>query len=211
MKRFVLSALGLAAAGAFLAGCTTFHENQPGKTATEELIVSHAAELAADKIASIASAVPAGQRAFVDDTHFKGDNADYGVSAIRGALLKRGLILAAGKADSDITIEIRMGAMSIDMRDTLFGLPPLAVPLPGTLTAFATPELSIYSRTQRTGAAEFAAFAYDSKTGRPIAFVGPLGGERLIDQKTYLTVFTTGPRDEQPTWTDAKAKEKDSR
>jgi hypothetical protein len=190
-----------------LAGCTTFHETQPPRTATEQLIMAHAAEIAADKLAS---AMPRGQRAFVDDSHFKGDDSDYGVSAIRAALLKHGLILATAKPDSNITIEIRMGALAIDMRDTLVGLPPLDVPVPGTLSAFNTPEVSAYSRTQRTGVAEFAAFAYDTKTGRPIAFVGPVGGERRIDQKKFLTVITAGRRDEPPGGTAQEAKDKDT-
>ncbi len=208
MTRSALASLGcIVALGLMLAGCTTFHETQPPRTASEQLIMAHAAEIAADKLAS---AMPTQAKAFVDDSHFKGDDADYGVSAIRAAFLKHGLILTPDRGSSDIVVEIRMGALSIDMTDKLFGLPPLSVPLPGTLTAFATPELSIFSETKRKGAAEFAAFAYDSRSGRPIAFVGPVGGERTIDQRKILTVFGAGRRDEPPGWSEEEAREKAS-
>jgi hypothetical protein len=188
-------AAACAAAMFLIGGCTTYNQTQPPRTATEQLILAHAAEMAADKLAA---ALPTGSRAFIDDTHLKGDTADYAVAAIRAACLKHGLILATAKPDSDITVEVRMGALSIDEKDVLFGLPPLSVPLPGTLTAFSTPELSVFSETSRKGVAEFAAIAYDTKTGHPIAVINPVGGERDLLQRKFLTVLIFGSRVEGP-------------
>jgi hypothetical protein len=176
-----------------MTGCTVVRETQPGHTATEELLVSHATEIAAEKLAG---ALPSGRRAFVDDQHLRGDDADYAVSAIRAACLRHGLLLASDKASSDIVVEVRMGAASIDSKDTVLGIPAVAVAVPGTLTALPIPELSAYSKARRKGTVELAAFAYDSRTGAPVAFVGPTGGERLLEETKILTVFGKGSREE---------------
>ncbi len=190
-----LCAVALCAAPVLLAGCTIVRETQPAHTASEELLVSHAAEIAADKLAG---ALPKGKRVFVDDAHLKGDGADYMVSAIRGDCLKYGLRLAPDKGSAQIVVEVRMGAMSIDSEDTLLGIPAVNVAAPGTLTAVPIPELSAYSRARRRGTAELTAFAYDAKTGDPLAFIGPMGGARQIEKTKILTVFGSGDLTEDP-------------
>jgi hypothetical protein len=134
----------------------------------------------------------------IDVSHFKGDGSDYAISAINAAFLKRGLILVADRKTSKVTVELRMGALSIDQQDTVFGLPATTLPIPGTVTAFPIPEISFYSAARRTGVAEFSAFAYDSTSGAPIAFAGPVGGERKLVQRHILTVFGFGQRVEPP-------------
>jgi hypothetical protein len=181
--------------GLLLSACTVVRETQPMHTATEELLVSHATEIAADKLAA---ALPSGRRAYVDDLHLKGEDADYAVSAIRAACLRHGLLLAPDKASSDIVIEVRMGAASIDSKDTVLGIPALAVAVPGTLTALPVPELSAYSKAMRKGTVELAAFAYDAHTGQPVAFIGPTGGERVLQETKILSIFGSGSRVEQP-------------
>ena len=178
-----------------MTGCSVVRETLPVHTATEELLVSHAAEIAAEKLAG---ALPTGRRAFVDDQHLRGDRSSYAISAIRAACLKHGLLLAPDRASSDIVVEVRMGAASIDSKDTVLGIPAVAVAIPGTLTAIPIPELSAYSRARRKGTVELAAFAYDTHTGQAIAFVGPTGGERLIEESRVLTIFGSGSRVEQP-------------
>jgi hypothetical protein len=187
--------LGLLMPGLLVTGCTVVRETQPVHTATEELLVAHATEIAAEKLAG---ALPSGRLAYVDDLHLKGEGADYAVSAIRAACLRHGLLLAPDKVSSDIVVEVRMGAASTDSEDTVLGLPAVAVAIPGTLTAVPIPELSVYSHIKRRGTTELAAFAYDAHTGRPVAFVGPTGGERSIQESKILTIFGSGGREEQP-------------
>lgn len=178
-----------------MTGCTTVRETLPAHTATEQLLVSHATEIAADKLAA---ALPSGGRAFVDDAHMKGDGADYAVSAIRAACLRHGLRLAPDRASSDLVIEVRMGADSIDSADTVLGFPAVNMAIPGTLTAVPIPELSAYSRHRRKGATELSAFAYDARTGRAIAFVGPVAGQRQLEEWKILSVFGSGSLVEEP-------------
>ena len=178
-----------------LGGCTTLRETQPTHTATEELLMSHAAEIAAGKLAL---GLPHGSQVFVDASRVKGDGSNYAVSAVRAAFLRQGLELVADKAKSAITVELRMGALSVDQRDVVFGLPEGFIPIPGTVSAFPIPEISVYSENLRRGVAEFAAFAYDTRTRAPLAFVGPVGGERNLVQKRYFTLFKRGARLEAP-------------
>ncbi len=178
-----------------LSGCTVVRETTPSRTATEQLLVSHAVEIAADRLAAV---LPTGQRAFVDTTYVRGDSADYAVSAIRAACLRHGLLLAPDKASSDLVVEVRMGAASFDAVDTVLGLPAMSVYVPGAFTTVPIPELSFFSRHQRRGAAELSAFAYDAKSGRALAFVGPASGQRDLDQVKVLSIFGAGGLQEEP-------------
>lgn len=178
-----------------LAGCATYRETQPAQTATQQLLISHAAEMAA---ARLAAALPLRTAVFVDAAHFKGEGSDYALGAIEAALLRRGMTLAPDRKSSRVTLALRMGALSIDQKDTILGLPETTLPIPGTITAFTIPEISVYSAKDQIGKAEFAAFAYDTATGAPIAFAGPVGAQRKLVSHHYLTVFGTGSQLERP-------------
>jgi len=189
----------VAAAGALIAplvsGCVTYRETQPAHAATELLLTSHAAEIAADKLAT---ALPTRATVFLDVSHFNGDSADYAIGAIDAAFMRHGMTLTSDKKSAKVTVELRLGALSIDQKDVVFGLPAETLPIPGTITAFPIPEISFYSSNRRIGVAEFSAFAYDSASGAPIAFAGPVSGERRLVQKRYLTFITRGKRLEAP-------------
>jgi hypothetical protein len=193
--RNALAAVGSTAVLLTAAGCTTYHETQPPQSATQQLLESHAAEIAADRLAAD---LPRASAVFVDATHLKGDGSDYALAAIEASLLRHGMILTPDQKGSKITLAVRMGALSMDQKDTVFGLPAGSVPIPGTVTAFPIPEISFYSTYLRVGKAEFAAVAYDTATGAPIAFSGPVGGERRLVQRRYLTFFGGGHRLEAP-------------
>lgn len=172
-------------------GCTTYRETQPAATATQQLLEAHAAEIAADKLAA---ALPAHDPVFIDASHFKGDNSDYALSAIRAACMKHGMTLAADAKSSKVTVEVRLGALSIDQKDAVLGIPSMTLPVPGTLTALPIPELAIYAEAHRTGKAEFSAFAYETANGAPIAAVGPFGGKRDLRDRTVLLFFHSGQK-----------------
>lgn len=185
----------LAALCLLLTGCTSVRETQPPHTATEQLLVSHATEIAADGLAAV---LPIGRKAFVDNTYMKGDGADYAISAIRAACLRHGLLLAPDKATSDLVVEVRMGADSVDSRDTVLGIPSVNLVIPGTLTAVPVPELSVYSHHQRKGATELSAFAYDTRTGRALAFIGPVAGQQDLEESKIISIFGSGSLEEPP-------------
>ena len=194
-RRLLIAALSGGLAAFALSGCTSLRETQPTHTATEELLMSHAAEIAAGHLAD---ALPPDSSVWIDASRFKGDGSDYALSAIEAAFMKHGLILAADQKSSHLTVALRMGALSIDQSDTILGLPAGYLPIPGTLSAFPIPEISVYSSNRRVGVAEFSAYAYVTATHQPVAFAGPVAGERKLILKKYLTVFGSGSRVEEP-------------
>ena len=71
----------------FLSACSTATESNPPRTATEQLLISSAAERAADKLSF---GIPKGTKVFVDSGNFEGYDGKNAISAIRTSLLKQG-------------------------------------------------------------------------------------------------------------------------
>lgn len=180
---------------ALVCGCATPVETRPGRTATEQLLVSHAAERAAKQLAL---PIPAGAAVFLDTVNFIGEGADYAQSAVREGLLSRGATLALSREKADIIVEIRMGALSIDQISRVLGVPSLQLPISSTFTVVTIPELSIYSRKDRTGVAEFSAFAYDARTGRPIAVEVRAAGTTTMRSHKLLMILPWGEQEVRP-------------
>ena len=184
----VLAALALSA-------CATANETSPARTATEQLLVAHAAERAASQFAL---ALPKGGKVFLDTSNFRGEGSEYAASAIREAILARGNPLIQTREGSDVVVEIRLGALSIDNMQRIIGIPRLTLPITSTFTVVTIPELSAYSRRDRTGVAEFSAFAYDTRTGQPIALGARVAGTAKIRSHTLLMVLPWGQQEVRP-------------
>ena len=78
-----------------LAGCSTERGSQPLRTATEELLISSAADRAAGQLSL---AIPARTKVFLDDKYFQGYDQGYALAAIRTQFLKSGLALVDDRA-----------------------------------------------------------------------------------------------------------------
>ena len=187
------AAVLISAAG--LASCATSQETNPSRTATEQLLISHAAERAAQQFTL---ALPAGARVFFDTTYFQGEGSDYAISALRETVLKQGRPLSPSREQSDVVVELRMGALSLDRMNRVLGIPRLTVPVSSDLNTATIPELSLYSRRDSQGVAEFSAFAYDSKTGAPVALGGRFSGGTRIRSHTLFMIFSWGQRQVRP-------------
>jgi hypothetical protein len=183
MSRFWTVALaGLLVA--LLSGCTTVRQTDPQRTATEQLLISTAADRAA---ASIVLDLGPERKAFLDATNFEGIDGKYAIAAIRSSLLKKGTRTVADKKDADTIVEIRSGALSIDKRETLVGLPSIDIPIP-LAGDFGTPEIALYKSEEQEGIAKFAATAYDAKDGRFLGESTPPLGRSHIKRRVVLVV-----------------------
>ena len=152
-----------------LAGCTTERESNPPRTATEQLLISTAADRAATQmLASFAS----GTKVFVDAQYFEGLDSKYTIGAIRDQLAKDGAHLVADRASADAVVEIRSGAQSIDQTATLFGLPAIDLPVPLS-GSFKFPEIALFKKAQQIGTAKVAMTGYNQKDGTYAFTVGP--------------------------------------
>jgi hypothetical protein len=173
---FALSPLFLATA------CLSMRESHPERTATEQLLISHAAEKAA---AALDFGVAPGTRVFVEAANFEGVDAKYAIAAIRAAALRQDLALADDKGQAAAIIEIRAGALSIDQRDMLVGIPDFDVPIPlaGDL---GIPEIALYKNDKAQGVAKFSAATYGARDGKLIAISTPPARSAFAEQTVLL-------------------------
>ena len=190
MCRFAIAAPSHWAAvlcSCLLAACSTDRETDPQRTATEELLISTAADRAAEHLALD---LGPGKKAFLDTTNFDGTDAKYAIATIRSSLLRHGTDFVGDKKDADAIIEIRAGALSIDKHALLVGVPSFNIPIPLT-GPLATPEIAFYKDEEQQGIAKFAATAYDAKDGHFIAESTPPLGRSLLRKQEVLVVSWT--------------------
>ena len=177
------------------AGCASTSESNPGRTATEQLLMARAADRAVD---GLRLPIPPGSRVFVESRYFQGEGSAYATSAVRGALSEAGYALAEEKSQADAVFELRAGALSLEQMRRVVGLPPLAVPINENFNVVSMPELSLYSRRDRVGVAEFSGFVYDARTGAPLGAVSPMVGEYRIRSHKLLMMVTWGQQSARP-------------
>ena len=187
---FVASALALA-----VGACASTSETNPSRTATEQLLVARAADRAVE---GLVLPIPQGSRVFVDDAYFRAENAPYAVSAIRSALSEAGYALVPSKQEAAAVLELRAGALSLEQMRRVFGLPEMRVPINDSFNVVSLPELSIYSRRDRVGVAEFSGFLYEPKTGAPLGAVLPMTGEFRISSHKLLMIVAWGQQSVEP-------------
>jgi len=191
----VRSLIAVLAAAGTLTACASTSETYPSRTATEQLLVARAADRA---VQGLTLPIPAGSRVFVDATFFQAENSAYAVSAIRSALSEAGYAMAQSKNEADAVFELRAGALSMEQMRRVFGLPEMRVPISESLNVVSLPELSIYSRRDRVGVAEFSGFLYEPRTGAPLGAVVPMTGEFRIRSHKLFMVAAWGQQTVEP-------------
>lgn len=183
-----------------LGGCTTMRESQPQRTAREQLLISTAADRAAERLNL---EIPAGTRLFVDATYMEGTDSKYALGAVRDRLLRNGARLVEKREQADAVVEVRAGALSIDEQQMLVGIPSWDVPVPLAGGAFKVPEVAFYKEKERVGVAKLAATSYAVADGKLIDSTGPQFGYAHETEKTvllFLSWRTTDLPEEKAFW-----------
>ena len=176
--------LGVFIASTLLADCTAYRTTSPRGSAEQELLISTAADRAAE---ALAAQVPTGLTAWIDTEALPRREHPYAIGAIEDALLRRGVKLVGDRGSAEAVVLPRAGMLSTDERSTLFGVPALPLPLaPGVVM----PALSIFSQNKADGAAKFAASVYDAKSGKLLVSTDPSFGFSHQESGTVLFVFT---------------------
>jgi len=175
---------GVVAALLLLTGCTAERSTSPNRSAQETLLITTAADRAAE---ALAAQVPANLTAWIDVSGFSAEDQAYGLAAIQDALLRHGVRLVADRNKADAVILPRAGMLSTYEKSTLVGIPSLPAPLAPGLTI---PALSLYSQSLAKGTAKFAASVYDPRTGRLIVSSDPAYGFSQADSGVVLLFFT---------------------
>ena len=175
MQRCAISIPAILLSTLMLASCAVERATSPARTATEELLISSAADRAAEKLAE---QVPVNIKVLLGTTSVASVDERYATAAIRDRLLRRGVILVDEKASADVVVEVRTGALSTDERSVYVGTPPIQLPaVPGVATTgIPLPSLSVFKRSATKATAKFEAIGYDAKTGELVVATEPQYG-----------------------------------
>jgi hypothetical protein len=174
----------LAAATLLVSGCTTIRATSPARSTQEMLLITTAADRAAE---ALAAQVPANLTAWIDASGFSAQDAQYGLATIQDALLRHGVRLVSDRAKADAVILPRAGTLSTDERNTLIGIPALPNPF---MPSVGIPAVALYSQSDLKGTAKFAATIYDNKTGKLIVSTDPAYGFSRENDGTVLIFFS---------------------
>jgi hypothetical protein len=188
-------ALLLLAAVVLLGGCATVRTTDPNRTATEQMLLSKAAEKAVQQL----STAPLHDReVYVNTEYYDSIDSSYVLGELRAHLLEHGVRLAQSEEDANVIVEVRSGGIGIDRYNYLLGIPPIFVPAgdnvggvnvnSGTLV---TPELALIKRIRQLGYASVAFVAYWKDTGEVLASSGPFVGRTRREDWWF---FGIGPR-----------------
>ena len=157
---------------AAVSACSTRRESNPPRTATEQLLISEAADRAAAKLNLN---LPPNSEVFVDSSNIEGLDSKYAIATMRARMLQLGANLVADRGAADVVVEIRSGALSVDENKFLLGSPEFSVPVPAS-DSITFPEIALFKRAERRGVAKFAGVGYDAKDGRLLGVSEPQYG-----------------------------------
>lgn len=170
-------------------------ETNPGRTATEQLLMSKAADEAASRLSL---PMVTGRKVFLDTSSFVGEGSPYAVASLRAALIRQSAILTTDREAADIVVEARLGALGIDQLNRVLGVPQMTIPMSSTLNLATIPELTLYSRRDRVGIAEMTVLVYEPGTGKLITALTPLVGDVRIRSHKLMMILSWGQRQLQP-------------
>jgi hypothetical protein len=175
-----------------LNGCGTMKWSDTSRTATEQLLVTHAMDSAVGKM-NFSSLF--NKTVFLDiEAINAATDSKYFVSTVRQHLLASGAKVVEKKDDADYVVELRAGTVGTDRNDLMVGVPSFTVPTLGTsdfLTGgSAIPEIALYKRTDQRAVVKVAAFVYNRKTNAPFLQSGNIQTESRVLAKW---VFGAGP------------------
>ncbi|HEV2694658.1 MAG TPA: DUF6655 family protein [Verrucomicrobiae bacterium] len=200
----ILSAVtSLIVIGFLSTSCTSNKNTETARSATEQLLLSTAADHA---LRSANLELFAHQKVFLDTSYFDSYDSKYVIGTIRDALSRAGAILEDNAAGSDIIVEARSGALAIDSSETLFGIPTFTAPVPLTGT-LQVPEIAFYKSSKEDSIAKIALLAYAKGSREHIYSSGSLDG--ASHDRAYRCLFIAWIRTDLPEKTkDAKKAQK---
>lgn len=173
MGKLWMAALTAAGLGLLSTGCTITKMTEPTRSASEQLLLSTAADRA---LAKADLSMFARQKVFFDNSNFDSYDSKYVIGSLRDAICHAGAFLVKTAPEADIILEPRSGGLSIDRSDSLLGIPSTPTPVPLT-GAVQLPEIYLYKSGKDFSIAKFVLFAYTNKTGEFFYSSGPLVGK----------------------------------
>lgn len=159
--------------------CTaTIRTTDPARTATEQFMLSTAAQRAVEQLSVEGLR---GRTVFVDSQYFAASESAFVLGELRARLLMNGAQLLPKREDAQIVLEVRSGGVGIDRSDFLLGVPSLVFGAGDSdgiaaRTPLATPEIALIKNQHQLGLASVAFIAYWKDTGEVVMASGPAIG-----------------------------------
>ncbi len=158
MKKFIVVAMLTCSLAA--AGCSSRLVTNTSRSAIEQMLLSRAVDKA---LAKLELPELAGSRVNVDFTNLKAYDQEYIKVATRARIAELGATLVVAPADAEFTVEVASGALGIEFKDSVIGLPPLPVPN----SPIPLPEAALYRTIEQTGIFKLLIFVHQN--GRFVA------------------------------------------
>ena len=163
-------------------GCTAVRETQPDRTATEQLILSHAV---IDAVRQIKADAVAGKKVMLDLSYLKTVDIEFTKGELRDRLLQLGAELVVDTDTAEIIVEARAPGLGIDDSKTMVGLPEIPIPIPG-VGIFKTPALSVFKYDKQHGIAGVSLTGIEASTGKHVFSVGPIIGDAVHSDMSLI-------------------------
>ena len=165
-----------------VAGCTAVRETQPVRTATEQLILSHAV---IDAVRQIKADAVAGKKVILDLSYLKTVDIEFTKGELRNRLLQLGAELVADPDTAEIIVEARSPGLGIDDSKTMIGIPAIPIPVP-SVGIFKTPALPLFKHDKQRGIAGFSLTGIEAATGKHVFSVGPIIGNAVHSDMRFI-------------------------
>ncbi len=159
-----------------ISGCATVRVTDPTRTATEQFLLSKAAQ---DAIDGLSFESIHGRTVFLDADNFSPAEKDFVLSEFRAKLLYSGVSVTFDQGKAEIIVEVRSSGVGIDRYESLLGIPSFAPPISSITggVSIVTPELAITKKIKQVGFASISYVAYWADSGEIAASSGPSIGK----------------------------------
>ncbi len=161
MLRRTLSLTAAALLALTSAACGTFRETLPQRSASEQFILSAAADRA---VAQMPTGWLRGRTVYLDTANLDCYDKAYVVQRLRNTILSGGGFLAGEEDQADAVLEAASGGFSVDKGAFLVGFPEVPLPVPLADQTLVIPELPLFKVATYRGKSKLLLTAIDKRT-----------------------------------------------
>jgi hypothetical protein len=140
-------------ASGLLVGCSTRTVTSTPRSAIEQLLLSRAVDKA---LARFDMPELRGRKVHADFANLQCTDADYVKVALRARMAEQGATLVAAGDKPDYTVEVASGALAMELKKGMVGLPEFPVPQ----SPVGTPEAPLYRKIEQTAIVKLLIFVH---------------------------------------------------
>ena len=167
----------------FSTGCGTVRETLPGRAAMEQMLISTAADRAVDYLPP---QIFRGKKVHLDTSQLEAYDQAYIELRIKSALRRADAQVVAENDEPDIRLEVASGALSIDKKDWLLGLPSLPLPVSVGGEPLKLPEVPFWKHVAYRGKAKLLFSPVAVESGKNLAAIPMCYGQAKDDYWWFL-------------------------